>query len=160
MLENEETLMFTVSENSSSAWEEKLAIQDGVEGFSSDCMGPWGPVFCFWEQCFIMMETDWELQWQLLQHSTLSEMFYMQGLTEPGTLPQHSQPLPQTPSQHYSRHGIKEQLVKGRSDLPYCEVNFSLLCDSVCLHVERKYWIFCFHLSSSDLIYKCCLTLD
>lgn len=30
MLENEETLMFTVSENNSSAWEEKQALQQMV----------------------------------------------------------------------------------------------------------------------------------
>lgn len=83
-------------------------------------------------------------------------MVCVQGLSEPGTLPQHSQPLPQTPSQHYSCHTIKEQLVEGRSDLPYCEVHVSPICDSVCLHMERKYWNFCFDVSSSDPSYKCC----
>lgn len=60
---------------------------DGVEGSRRGCMGPCSPVFCFWEQCFIMMRTGWELQWQLLQHTTLSAMVCMQALTEPGTLP-------------------------------------------------------------------------
>lgn len=151
--------MFTVSENSSSAWEEKLTIQQVVRkvpGVAAQDRA----VFCLWEQCLIVMRTDWELQWQLLQHTTLSEMVRMQCLTEPGTLPQHSQPLPETPSQHCSCHTVKEQLVKGRSDLPYCEVHVSPLCDSVCLYMERKYWSFCFDLSSSDLIYKCCLVFN
>lgn len=54
MLEKEETLMFTVSENSSSAWEEKVAIQQMV----------WRvPAVAAWDnaaqcsQCFIRMRT-------------------------------------------------------------------------------------------------------
>lgn len=159
MLGNEEILIFTVSENSSSAWEEKVAIQQMVQKVPG--VAAWDhPAQCPVSEMFYNYEN--RLRAAVAGPPTSHPVWngLCAGPFWARTLPQHSQPLPQTPSQHCSCHTLKEQLVKGRSDLPYHEVHVSPLCDPFCLHMERKSWNFCFDLSSSDLIYKCCLVLN
>lgn len=126
MLGNEETLMFTVSENNSSAWEEKQALQQMV----------WKvPGVAAWDrpaQCPVSRSglEGWEEVESCTDGSSGVPPWVVcaQGLSEPETLPQYLQPLPQVTSQHYSCHSIK-QLVRGRSGLPHHVVHIPPLHD-------------------------------
>lgn len=121
---------------------------DGVEGSSSGCMGQCSPVFSvFYKDENRLSDSSHNtppcLKWFVCR--VLLSRGHCRS-THSLCLRPHLSPVP---CSHHKGAAGQGQV---------CPTLLWGSCfSSLWLHMERKYWNFCFDLTSSDLIYKCCL---